>query len=89
MGTGAALNMSILLVRGVLSELRGRRLDERRALAGTGVDERRLADLSAFVAVSEWEQLVANAYELSCEPSLAASTGQHFPFERTALASNT
>jgi hypothetical protein len=73
------VNVSILLVRGVLSELRGRGLDERRALAGTGVDEVRLGNLSAFVSVSEWEQIVARAHALSGEPSLAVSAGRHFP----------
>ena len=79
MDTGAAVNVSILLVRGVLSELRGRGLDERRALAGTGIDEARLADLSAVVSVSEWAQIVAQAQELSGEPALSVAASQHFP----------
>jgi AraC-like DNA-binding protein len=73
------VNVSILLVRGVLSELRGRGFDERMALVGTGVDEARLADLSAVVSVAEWAQVIARAGQLTGSCALAVSAGQHFP----------
>ncbi len=73
------MNVSILLVRGLLSELRGRGLDERQALIGTGVEEARLADLSAVVTVTEWAQIVARARSLTGAGALAASAGQHLP----------
>ncbi|MFT3922040.1 MAG: AraC family transcriptional regulator ligand-binding domain-containing protein [Myxococcales bacterium] len=79
MDTGAAVNLSIFLVRGVLSELRGRGIDERLALAGTQVNEARLADLRASVTIAEWEQIVRNAHQLSGERALALSVGEHFP----------
>jgi len=79
MDTGAAVNVSILLVRGVLSELRSRGIDERLALLGTRVDDARLADLSTLVTIAEWEQIVRNAYSLTGERALALSVGEHFP----------
>ena len=73
------MNVSILLVRGLLSELRGRGLDERQALLGTGVEVARLADLSAVVTVAEWSQIVWRAQALTGSRALAASAGQHLP----------
>jgi AraC-like DNA-binding protein len=77
--------VSVLIVRGLLSELRRRGLDERLAMREAGLDELRLSDLGATVSLSEWSRLASNAQALSQDPALALSAGRHFPVSALQL----
>jgi AraC-like DNA-binding protein len=73
------VNISILLIRAVLAELRGRGFDELHALHGTGLDEEALRNLSTQVSLESWEQVVLRAQALTEDPMLALAAAQHLP----------
>lgn len=73
------MNVSSLFVRGVLSELRNRKLEGRSALLGTDIDEVRLGDLSSSLSIATWEHVVAEAKTLAPDPLFAFQAGAHLP----------
>lgn len=78
-GHGDAVNVSNLFVRGVLAELRIRKLDVAPLIANAGIDESRLGNLSCAVSIEVFEQLVSKVQELQ-DPSFAALAGARLPF---------
>lgn len=71
--------VSVLIVRAVLSELYRRGIEQEAVLAGTSVDDARLANLAATVTRGEWDVIVANAVSLARDPALPFAISQRFP----------
>src|SRR5690606_4542774 len=71
--------VSILIVRAVLSELYRRGVEQDAVLAGTSVNEERLANLAATVTRGEWDIIVDNALSITNDPALPFAISQRFP----------
>jgi AraC-like DNA-binding protein len=71
--------VSVLIVRAILSDLYRRGIEQHAVLAGTRVDEARLANLAATVTRAEWDVIVSNAVSLARDPALPFAISQRFP----------
>ncbi len=72
------MNISILFVRMLLSELRQRDITDAVALADSGIDAAMLANLRATVSNEQWVKLLLRALELTGDPALGIALGENF-----------
>ena len=73
------MSISVVLVRGILSEVRSRGLDPDELLRATGIDPQRVTDIRETVAPEQGDLLVRNAVELTGDPALGLAVGANAP----------
>lgn len=71
--------ISVVIVRGILSEVRRRGFDPEELLRTTGIDAERIADIRATVSLEQGHLLVRKAMELTQEPGLGLAIGANAP----------
>lgn len=71
--------LSVVLVRGVLSEVRSRGLDSDALLAATGIDAKRIADIRETITPDEGVRLVQHAVAFTGDPALGLAVGANAP----------
>jgi AraC-like DNA-binding protein len=71
--------VSVVIVRGILAELRQRGVSADELFGGTSLSEDYLADMRAMVHIDEFEHLVTRAMLLSKNPGLGLSVGMNAP----------
>jgi AraC-like DNA-binding protein len=72
------VNISILFVRLLLTELRQRDITDAAALADSRIDAAMLANLRATVTNDEWVKLLLRALDLTGDPALGIALGETF-----------
>jgi AraC-like DNA-binding protein len=73
------MSMSVIIARGVLSEVRRQGHDPYALLARVQIDRRRLLDSSETLSLNEVELLFREAVAVTLDPSLGLSIGEHGP----------
>jgi AraC-like DNA-binding protein len=73
------VNVSILFVRMLLSNLRERNLPDAALLSGTSIDEATLSNLRATIPTERWVSLILRALELTGDPALGIALGESSP----------
>jgi AraC-like DNA-binding protein len=73
------MSMSVIIARGVLSEVQRQGHDPYALLAQVPIDRKRLLDSSETLSLGEVEQLLHDAVALTADPSLGLSIGVNAP----------
>src|SRR3954467_8570162 len=73
------MSMSVIIARGVLSEVQRQGHDPYVLLAQVPIDRKRLLDSSETLSLGEVEQLLHDAVALTVAPSLGLSIGVNAP----------
>lgn len=71
--------ISIVVVRGILSELRSRGIDPDQVLSASGLSRERLADMREYITFDELERFVSLAVEQTNDPGLGLAVGANAP----------
>jgi AraC-like DNA-binding protein len=71
--------ISIVVVRGILSELRRRGIDPDEVLRASDLPRERIADLREYITFDELERFVSNAVEQTNDPGLGLAVGANAP----------
>lgn len=79
--------ISVVLARGILSELDRRGLDPYAVLAEAGVDRTRLGDYRQTISFGELERLLHSAVRVSGDPAFFLELGQHAPLSMLQVVS--
>ncbi|MEY4508390.1 MAG: hypothetical protein RLZZ450_512 [Pseudomonadota bacterium] len=79
--------ISVVLARGILSELHRRGLDPYAVLAEAEVDRARLGDYRQTLSFGELERLLRSAVHVSGDPAFLWEVGQHAPLSMLQVVS--
>jgi AraC-like DNA-binding protein len=79
--------ISVVLARGILSELHGRGLDAYSVLAEAEIDRARLGDYRQTLSFGELERLLRSAVRVSADPGFLLEVGQHAPLSMLQVVS--
>lgn len=71
--------ISIVVVRGILSELRSRGIDPDEVLRASNIPRERLADMREYITFDELERFVSHALEQTNDPGLGLAVGANAP----------
>jgi AraC-like DNA-binding protein len=73
------MSLSIVIVRGILSEVRSRGFDPDELLRSCDIDPARVSDIRDLLQVDEIERFVRRATELTGDPGLGLAVGANAP----------
>jgi AraC-like DNA-binding protein len=73
------MHISVVVVRGILSELRNRDIDPDEVLRATALSRDRIEDLRQYVTFHELERLATHALERTNDPGLGLAVGANAP----------
>jgi AraC-like DNA-binding protein len=73
------MSISIVVVRGILSELQRRGIDPDEVLRASDLPHERIADVRHYITFDELERFVSNALEQTNDPGLGLAVGANAP----------